>query len=163
LINVKWLRRFRHYVWSIKEILETQLMTNAPAAAVWDVLSNVKTYPAWSPSDRALEGTPIVGIRTEVLLQQRGVSSTKMKPIFLKVDKARALRWKGRLGMIGIFDGEHYFILENISAEQTRLIQGEIFSGILVPFLKKMIHGNTLAGFEAFNAAIKKRVEEQGL
>lgn len=163
MINVKWLRSFCHYLWSMKEILETQVMINAPAAAVWDVLSNFKAYPEWSPSVREFEGTPIVGKRTKVLLQQPGGTSIKMNPIFLKIEKDKELRWKGRLGIRGIFDGEHYFILEEISAEQTRLIQGEIFSGILVPFLKKMIHGNTLAGFEAFNAAIKNRVEEQGL
>ena len=86
-----------------------------------------------------------------------------MNPVFLKIEKDKELRWKGKLGISGIFDGEHYFVLQVISVEQTKLIQGEIFSGILVPFLKKMIHGNTLAGFEAFNAALKQRVEEQGL
>ena len=86
-----------------------------------------------------------------------------MNPVFLKIEKDKELRWKGKLGISGIFDGEHYFVLQVISVEQTKLIQGEIFSGILVPFLKKMINGNTLAGFEAFNAALKQRVEEQGL
>ena len=147
----------------MKEILETQVIINAPAAAVWNVLSDFSAYPQWSPSVRQFEGTPVVGKRTKFLLQQPGGTSIKMNPVFLKIEKDKELRWKGKLGISGIFDGEHYFVLQVISAEQTKLIQGEIFSGMLVPFLKKMIHGNTLAGFEAFNAALKQRVEEWGL
>ncbi len=147
----------------MKEILETQVIIDAPAAAVWKVLSDFAAYPQWSPSVRQFEGTPVVGKRTKVLLQQPGGTSIKMNPVFLKIEKDKELRWRGKLGISGIFDGEHYFVLQVISAEQTKLIQGEIFSGILVPFLKKMIHGNTLAGFEAFNAALKQRVEERGL
>jgi hypothetical protein len=63
--------------------------------------------------------------------------------------------------MNGIFDGDHYFILKPISDSETILIQGEMFSGILVPFFKKMIHGNTKKGFEIFNEALKDKVESR--
>jgi len=143
----------------MKEIIETQVLINRSATAVWNILSDFKSYSSWSPTIRSFEGIPSVGKRTRVILQQPGGTSIKMNPIFLKIELNKELRWKGRLGLDGIFDGEHYFILKAISDQQTLLIQGEIFTGILVPFLKKMIHGNTLAGFESFNQAIKEKVE----
>ncbi|MVZ64959.1 SRPBCC domain-containing protein [Sphingobacterium sp. DK4209] len=143
----------------MKEIIETHVLINKSAKAIWNILSDFKSYPSWSPTIRFFEGVPVVGKRRQVSLQQPGGTAIKMNPIFLKIDLNEELRWKGRLGLNGIFDGEHYFILKAISDQQTLLIQGEIFTGILVPFLKKMIHGNTLAGFEAFNQAIKERAE----
>ena len=143
----------------MKEQIESQITINAPVEDVWKVLSNFNSYPDWSPTISEFFGSPKVGQRTKVLLTQPGGTSMKMNPVFLKIDVNEELRWKGRLFMNGIFDGEHYFILQRVSDNQTRLIQGEIFSGILVPLLKKMIHGNTKDGFELFNKAIKKRVE----
>ena len=61
------------------------------------------------------------------------------KPIVLKNQFRQEFRWKGKLGMKGIFDGEHYFILEEISTKQTRFIQGENFTGLLSGLLLKMI------------------------
>ena len=45
---------------------------------------------------------------------------------------------------------------------QTLFIQGELFSGILVPLLKKMIDGETKRGFVLFNEALKDRIEHVG-
>lgn len=145
----------------MKELIESQIIINAPAAAVWKVLVDFNAYPMWSPTIKEFYGNPTVGERTKVLLSQPGETSMKMNPVFLKIDANKELRWKGRLLMNGIFDGEHYFILKPISDNETILIQGEMFSGILVPFFKKMIHGNTKKGFEIFNEALKDRVESR--
>lgn len=145
----------------MKEQIESQIIINAPAAAVWKVLVDFNAYPMWSPTIKEFYGNPTVGERTKVLLSQPGETSMKMNPVFLRIDANKELRWKGRLLMNGIFDGEHYFILKPISDNETILIQGEMFSGILVPFFKKMIHGNTKKGFEIFNAALKERVESR--
>ena len=145
----------------MKEQIESQIIINAPAAAVWKVLVDFKAYPMWSPTIKEFYGNPTVGERTKVLLSQPGGTSMKMNPVFLRIDANKELRWKGRLLMNGIFDGEHYFILKPISDNETILIQGEMFSGILVPFFKKMIHGNTKKGFEIFNEALKDRVESR--
>jgi len=145
----------------MKEQIESQITINASVEATWAILSDFKAYPNWSPTIAEFSDIPKVGKRTKVLLSQPGGTSIKMNPIFLKIDPNKELRWKGRLFMNGIFDGEHYFILKPISENKTVLIQGELFSGILIPFLKKMIHGNTKKGFDLFNEAIKDRVESR--
>ena len=145
----------------MKAQIETQIIINSSKEEVWKVLTDFKSYPDWSPTIKEFEGIPQTGKRTKVLLSQPGGTSIKMNPIFLQINKPKELRWKGKLGINGIFDGEHYFILKEISENKVLFIQGEKFSGILVPFLRKMIEGNTSAGFTQFNDAIKKRVEEK--
>ncbi|WP_164108876.1 MULTISPECIES: SRPBCC domain-containing protein [Sphingobacterium] len=144
----------------MKRKLETTILINAPITAVWLVLSDFAKYPSWSPTVQYFEGKPKVGERTKVLLKQPNGMQIKMNPIFLSIDQDRELRWKGRLWMNGIFDGEHYFLLKSLPNGQTKLIQGELFSGILIPFLKKMIDGETKNGFTLFNQALKDRVEK---
>jgi hypothetical protein len=56
----------------------------------------------------------------------------------------------------GIFDGEHYFLLEPIGESQTRLRHGEKFSGLLVGLLSGALSA-TEAGFTAMNMALKQQ------
>jgi hypothetical protein len=39
-----------------------------------------------------------------------------------------------------LFDGEHIFAVEPIDGGKTRFVQRELFSGLLVPLLRKMIY-----------------------
>ena len=81
------------------------------------------------------------------------------RPTVLRSDKNREFRWLGKLFVKGLFDGEHYFILTPINEQQTQLEHGEHFRGLLVNLIMKQIEGNTMAGFEAMNQALKERAE----
>ncbi len=80
------------------------------------------------------------------------------KPSVLSVRPERELRWLGHLLVPGIFDGEHYFLLEPIGEDRTRLTQGEKFSGLLVGLLGSTLAA-TGAGFKAMNTALRQQVE----
>jgi hypothetical protein len=83
----------------------------------------------------------------------------RFKPTVLSVRPERELRWLGRLLFSGIFDGEHYFLLEPIGNSRTRLTQGEKFSGLLVGLLSGTLSA-TEEGFKAMNTALKQRAEQ---
>jgi hypothetical protein len=98
------------------------------------------------------------GSRLAVHIAPPGKSGMRFKPTVLTANPERELRWLGRLLLPGIFDGEHYFLLEPIGSDRTRLTHGERFSGILVG-----VFGGTLSatedGFKAMNEALKQRPE----
>jgi hypothetical protein len=100
-----------------------------------------------------------VGQKITVSIKQPNGNGMTFKPKILKFDQNKEFRWLGKLGFTGIFDGEHYFILEQISDKQTKFIHGEKFSGILVMISGKMLD-KTKAGFELMNQAIKKECEK---
>ena len=67
----------------------------------------------------------------------------------------------GRVVFPGIFDGEHFFKIEPLDeGRRTRFIQGERFTGLLVPLFRKNLDRGPREGFEAMNHALKARVEE---
>ncbi len=81
------------------------------------------------------------------------------RPIVLRHSVGREFRWKGKLLVPGLFDGEHYFGLAPAADGSTHFTHGEHFSGLLVPLFRSALDRGTKAGFEAMNVALKQRVE----
>lgn len=82
------------------------------------------------------------------------------EPLLLEAREPVEYRWKGRLLLRGLFDGEHIFRIEDAGKGHARFTHAEIFSGLLVPWLRRDLDSNTRRGFERFNRDIKKRCEE---
>ncbi|MCF8262384.1 MAG: SRPBCC domain-containing protein [Melioribacteraceae bacterium] len=141
--------------------LKSEILIDAPSDEVWNVLMNHEAYPAWNPFIIKISGSTKTGDFLKTTLQTEGNDPMDFKPIVLKNQFRQEFRWKGKLGIKGIFDGEHYFILEEVTPNQTRFIQGENFTGLFSGLLMKMIGEDTKEGFISMNKALKTRVEGQ--
>jgi hypothetical protein len=83
----------------------------------------------------------------------------RFRPTVLAVEPKREFRWKGKLVIPGLFDGEHIFMLEPKSDTHLVFRQGEVFSGLLVPLFRRSLDGATKQGFIAMNEALKREAE----
>ena len=138
--------------------IETELIINAPSEVVWGALMDFSSYPSWNPFIVSIKGQKQVGKHIQVLIKTKNGKEMGFEPIVLKLDENDEFRWRGKLGIRGIFDGEHYFALEPLSNDQTRFIHGEFFSGILVGIMGNLLK-DTKASFEEMNQALKLRCE----
>ncbi len=141
--------------------ISTEIEIEAPPSAVWAVLSDTDAHRDWNPFIRAFDGDLEVGSQLAITIEPSGSAPMQIKPTVLQVIENQELRWIGRLGIRGIFDGEHSFILEETDQGTTRFRHAETFSGMLVHPLMAFIGASTQEGFNAMNAALKKRVEAQ--
>src|ERR1700742_3077969 len=130
----------------------------APPEAVWNVLTDFAAYGDWNPFIDRIEGTPQVGSKLRVHMTPPGGRAMTFRPTVLAATADRELRWLGRLGVRGVFDGEHSFTLTADGNGGTRMIQAETFSGMLVPLLRGSVKGAE-AGFKASNGALAERVQ----
>jgi hypothetical protein len=137
--------------------IETEIVINASPEKVWSVLTDFTSYPAWNPFIRSIEGEKRSGGRLRVSITPPGGGGMTFKPIVLTFDPQLQFRWKGKLGIAGIFDGEHYFQLSEQN-NTTRFVHGEKFSGVLVPFMAKILE-KTSDGFQQMNLALKRKCE----
>ena len=119
-----------------------------------------QAYPDWNPFVRKISGPTEVGNNLEVTIQSKGNDPMDFTPLVLVNEHAKEFRWVGKLGITGIFDGEHYFIFEQIGLNQTKFIHGENFTGLLSGLLLKMILEDTEGGFNSMNKALKSRAEQ---
>ena len=135
-------------------IVEHSIDIAAPANEVWQVLTAVDEYTAWNPFMTRLGGRLAVGERLVITIRP-GSRAMTFKPTVVDLEPARLVRWQGRLGVRGIFDGEHELRLE-ATLRGTRFTQRERFSGLLVPFMGGVL-ADTLRGFTAMNEALRDR------
>lgn len=138
--------------------IETEIEIAAPAARVWSLLTDVERMSSWNPFIRNISGTLESGEKLSVEIAPPGKSAMRFEPVILALRPEHELRWIGHVLLRGIFDGEHYFLLESLDDDRTRLRQGEIFSGLLVGVLGGMLP-EVRKGFEAMNVALKERAE----
>jgi hypothetical protein len=139
--------------------IDTAIEIDAPPAAVWAVLRDFESYPEWNPFVRIV-GRPNPGARLRVTLTPPGRSSTTFRPTVIAHERDRELRWRGSLGLRGLYDGEHRLLLEPVDdGARTRFVHDETFSGLLVGPINLLVGESTRRGFEAMNEALKARVE----
>ncbi|MCE7991502.1 MAG: SRPBCC domain-containing protein [Roseivirga sp.] len=142
--------------------METQIIIEAGPDQVWAVLMDFESYQHWNPFIIRIKGSATVGTQLDNELRMNDKKSMKFQPEVLVVEEQKEFRWKGKMFVKGLFDGEHYFKLQSNGDGSTTLIHGENFSGVLSGLIMNMIEEDTLKGFEAMNSALKQRVELKG-
>ena len=140
------------------KIVSTSILISAPPERVWDVLTDFPRHPEWNPFIRSISGPLVPGEKLRVHIKPPGGKGMTFNPTVLAAQPARELRWKGKLLLPGIFDGEHFFRLEP-SGDGTRFVHGEKFSGLLVAVMGASSFEQIERGFRDMNEAIKERAE----
>jgi hypothetical protein len=138
--------------------IETELHLDARANEVWAVLSDFPAYGEWNPFITEISGLLAEDERLEAAFLQSNGKTRRFKPRVLRVSPARQIRWLGKLGPGGLFDGEHYFVLEPQADGTTVLTHGERFTGVLVPLMKSAL-ADTEQSFGSMNSALEARLK----
>ena len=131
---------------------------DATPERVWEVLADFHAYDEWNPFLTHIDGRAEQGARLKVTFQPPGGRRVRMRPTVKAASSPRELRWLGRAGIPGLFDGEHRFAIEALSEGRTRLVQSEVFHGVLVPLFTRTIV-RAAQGYAAMNEALKRRAE----
>lgn len=140
-------------------LISTEIDVNAPPDAVWAVLADFSAYPAWNHFLPAVHGQAACGaflwIRTR---PERGLPLLFPARV-TAVEPPRRLCWRG--GLPGLFLGEHTFQLHELSADRTRLVQSENFTGVLAPVMLATLNRDVDKGYARMNADLKRLVESR--
>lgn len=139
--------------------IATHVDIAAPPATVWAVLTDLPRHAEWNPFIRSISGELRPGSRLAVHVAPPGKPGMRFRPTVLVATPERELRWIGRVGLRGVFDGEHWFRLEPTGPAACRFHHGETFSGLLVPLFGKGLPETTAEGFRRMNEALKVRAE----
>lgn len=139
--------------------ISTEIDINASAQTVWRILTDFAEYPHWNPFIRQLAGSAQAGATLQAGIQPPGGKIMRFSPTLLAADPDRELRWRGHWLLPALFRGEHYFQIRPLAADRVLFVQGENFSGLLLPLFRASLNTGTRAGFQAMNQALKARAE----
>jgi hypothetical protein len=140
------------------ELIHTEIDLEAPSEPAWRVLMDFGSYGEWNPFLRAIEGNPVPGGRLTVEMELPVGKKRVFRPRVTRCVAGEELRWLGHLGVPGLLDGEHAFVLERFRPDRVRFFQRELFSGLLVPVVRSR-RDQIEAAFVRMNEAFKARVE----
>ena len=141
--------------------LITTIEIQADAERVWRILTDFSKYSDWNPFIKKAYGPLQEGRRITVSPQPPGRRMWTFRPRLLKVVPNRELTWLGHTLLPGLADGKHYFVIETVAENRIRLVHGEVFSGLLVPFIWSALRKTALSGFEAMNTELKRVAESE--
>ena len=140
--------------------IRTEIVINASKERVWYILTNFSNYPAWNPFLIDVKGVLAEG-NTLINTMRNGNKTFRFKPKVLRVTPYQYFDWVGKLFIKGIFDGHHYFEIEELTPAQVKLNHGEHFSGVLSSYILKKIGDETRNNFIKMNGAVKQLAEAQ--
>ncbi|MBC7230249.1 MAG: SRPBCC domain-containing protein [Actinobacteria bacterium] len=145
-----------------KENMETEIEIDAAAERVWEVLTDLASYPQWNPMIRRASGELRVGSMLKVCFEPEGSRGYNFRSRLTVVDPGRELRWLGWPRLPGLFGFDHYWTMEETPDGKTRLRHGASAFGLAAPLLGKAMLRSSRKPFEAMNRAHKRRAEEGG-
>ena len=86
--------------------IETEILIDAKPEKVWAILTDFENHPKWNPFIKLIKGKHAVGEILTVLITPPGGNGMTFKPMVLIFEPNKEFRWKGKLGIKGIFDGD---------------------------------------------------------
>lgn len=139
--------------------ISTEILINASKEKVWNILTDFGNYKNWNPFMINSSGQAVVGTKLVNTMKNKD-KQMKFKPTILSVKQYEYFDWLGSLYFKGLFDGHHFFKLEDWGNGQMKLTQGEYFSGILSGMILKSIGEDTKNNFVKMNNALKEYAEK---
>jgi hypothetical protein len=140
--------------------ISTEIVINATPQKIWAILTDFDKYPRWNPFIKSITGPVVVGNTITARIEPPDGQGMTFQPKVLVFEANKEFRWRGKLFIPGLFDGEHIFQLTDNGNGTTTFHQSELFYGILVPLFKKMLDTNTINGFKQMNQKLKEIAEK---
>lgn len=144
----------------MEKSIRTEIVINANKEQVYSVLTDFENYKIWNPFIVRSEGKPVLNSKL-VNTMKNGSKLITFKPKVTAVVPNERFEWLGSLFVKGLFDGRHYFIIQEIGDNQVNLVHGEEFSGILSSYVLKKIGDETRKNFVEMNLALKNFIESK--
>lgn len=140
-------------------IIAAEVEIEAPETLIWEVLSNLESYGEWNPFLTSASGSIEEGARVELFIKPPRARGTYINPRIVLVEEGRGFSWRNNMLVPGLFDTEHYFIIDPLDDGRCRFVQGEEVSGIFSIPILWLIGGATRRGMERMNEALKALCE----
>lgn len=139
--------------------IEETVEIAANPAEVWFQLTNFEAYPEWNPFITRVTGELRVGARLTVTMAIDRMPPTVFRPRVLALEPERELRWRGRVGLPNVLDGEHTFLIETLGIDRVRFRQCETFGGLLAPGALMLTEAELRRSFREMNDRLRQRAE----
>jgi len=128
---------------------------NAKPAVIWATLVDGAKYPEWNTTVERVDGNIALGNKITVHPKMTPKRAFAVK--VTELTPARKMTWTGGMPL-GLFKGVRTFTLSEIESGITEFSMTEVFSGPLLPLIRKSMP-DLQPAFDEFAARLKQRFE----
>jgi hypothetical protein len=145
-----------------RRLIKTETVIRAPAERVWAAMTDFPSFPDWNPFVRKAQGQLEPGEQLKIQLRlDHGLPMT-FRPRVTKVEPNRELRWLATLGRPGVFDVDRAFQIHPRNGGVLFVMSEECTGWLTAVMFATNLEAQLYRGYDAFNEALRKRVEETG-
>jgi hypothetical protein len=130
---------------------------DAPMGRVWQIVTDLKSYPKWNPWITRADGESSVGSKVAVTIKAPGRKDTNFVSEVLKVQPNQEIHMSGAV-IKGMLRSDHLFKFEAMGEGKTRVFQSVEFTGAMSPMIGGLVRDQQ-KGLELMNEALKIRCE----
>jgi hypothetical protein len=133
---------------------------NVPPDKVWKTIIDFKKYSQWNSQLQYLGGEVKLQSKLRLKLSAKGADPYEFKPYVSYWEENKRFAWLAQTGLPYIFDGEHFFELQDIGNGKTLVVNREEYRGVLSQIMKNLpMMKSAPEGFELMNAELKQYCE----
>jgi hypothetical protein len=141
----------------MSQTVQTEILLPASPDRVWAVLADFPAYPQWNPFVRQIDGKAEAGASLCIRLAPKLGWTVRFCASIVAWQPGKAFAWAG--GPACLLHGRHFFELQaSEDGQSTRLVHGEIFSGLFARPLIWMLGKDPAYGYRAMNDALRLRL-----
>lgn len=140
-------------------ILSDCVRINAPRELVWEILTDLKQYPAWNPFTYKVESTLSIGDPVDLTVKMGMLGNKQQREIVCTVKKPEQLSWNMKLGMPWLLQAQRDQFLLEVDSNTCTYQTSDTFSGLLTPLVLALYESQIKKGFNSVAYALKIRAE----
>lgn len=139
--------------------VRAEIEIDAPAERIFDILTDLKSYPEWNPFTPRVESTLRVGDPVHLHVRLRGERLAHRVEYVSRNERPSHLCWGATIGAGFLLSAERCQSLIRIDERRTRFVNEDVLRGWLAPLVMATFGGPMQRGFEAVAVALKQRAE----
>ena len=143
---------------------EVDVTIQAPAARVWEVLTDAAGYVEWDSGIVRLEGNLTLDGKLKPggkLKVYSAISPKRAFPVSVtQLEGGRRMTWEGGMPIPGLFKGVRTFVLTE-DGSATNFLMREQFTGLLLPLMWRVMP-DLQPTFDQFANGLKAQAESGG-
>lgn len=142
--------------------IKKQITINASKEEVWKAIIDFKNYDKWNTQLTFLGGEVKPEGYLRLKLSVTGTKPYTFEPKISHWEEERRFAWLARTGIPRIFDGEHFFELQELEEDKTLVTNREEYRGVISLLMKNLpMMKSAPQGFEQMNKELKAYVESK--
>jgi hypothetical protein len=137
-----------------------EITLDASVEKVWQTVIDFEHYSQWNTQLSYLGGKIAPNEKLHLKLAVEGATPYEFKPTVSQWKEREVFGWIAITGLPRVFDGEHFFELNDLKNGKTLLINREEYRGILSLIMQQLpMMKLAPKGFEKMNLELKNFVE----